>query len=222
MARQNAAAMKKLLFRALFCCICGVLFYYYHAPLLTSYAEFFTVHTEARGADAIVVLSGTVETRLPRAITLYKEGYAPRILLTQERSINALAAQLPCKNMDKAQALMRLLHADCELTLVPSLKGGATSTFDEAYDLKDWARKNSYKRIIIVTDDFHTRRALYAFTKIFKGTNIAVQAAGAANDFFNEHDWWKSDWGLSAYILEGIKFSVYFATSQNLQIIKNF
>ena len=214
--------MKKLLSCALFCCICGVLFFYYHAPLLTSYAEFFTMHTEAKGADAIVVLSGMVETRLPRAITLYKEGYAPRILLTQERSVNALAAQLHCTNMDKAQDLIHLLHADCELTIVPSLKGGATSTFDEAYDLKDWARKNSYKRIIIVTDDFHTRRALYAFKKIFKDTNIAVQAAGAANDFFNEHDWWKSDWGLSAYILEGIKFSLYFITSQNIQIIKNF
>jgi len=214
--------MKKLFICALLCCICAALFFSYHAPLLTSYAEFFTVHTATKGADAIVILSGMIETRLPKAVALYKEGYAPRILITQERPINALAAQLPCTNRDKAQAFMHMLQADCELTVVPSQKGGATSTFDEAYDLKDWARKNSYKRIIIVTDDFHTRRALHAFTKVFKGTNIVVQAEGAANDFFSERNWWKSDWGLTAYVLEGIKYSLYLVTSQNIPIIKNF
>jgi uncharacterized SAM-binding protein YcdF (DUF218 family) len=222
MAAPDAAAMKKLFFYALVCCICAGLLLYYHVSLLTSYAEFFTVHTATRGADAIVVLSGGIETRLPRAITLYKDGYAPRILMTQERPVNALAAQLPCSNTDKAQALLRMLHADCELTIVPSQKGGATSTFDEAYDLKDWARKNSYKRIIIATDDFHTRRAAYAFTKVFKGTHIDVEAAGAPNDVFSEHNWWKSDLGLAAYILEGVKYSLYLATSQNVPIIKNF
>jgi uncharacterized SAM-binding protein YcdF (DUF218 family) len=214
--------MKKLCICTLTFCACTVLFLYYQAPLLTSYAEFFTVHTAAKGADALVVLSGLIETRLPRAIALYKDGYAPRILITEERLFNSLAAQLPCTDRDKAEALMHLLHADCELAFVPSQKGGATSTFDEAYDLKDWARKNSYKRIIIVTDDFHTRRALYAFSKIFNGTGIAVEAAGATNEFFSEHDWWKSDRGISAYILEGIKYSVYLVTSRNIPVIKNF
>ncbi len=142
--------------------------------------------------------------------------------MTEERPFNALTAQLPCTDRDKAEAFMHLLHADCELTHVPSQKGGATSTFDEAYDLKDWARKNSYKRIIIVTDDFHTRRALHAFSKVFNGTGIAVESAGAGNELFCERDWWKSDRGISAYILEGIKYSVYRATSQNIPIIKNF
>jgi uncharacterized SAM-binding protein YcdF (DUF218 family) len=214
--------MKKICVCALIGCSCAVLFLCCHAPLLTSYAEFFTVHTATKGADALVVLSGIIETRLPRAIALYKDGYAPRILITEERPLHSLAAQLPCTNRDKAEAIMHLLHADCGLTPVPSQKGGATSTFDEAYDLKDWARKNSYTRIIIVTDDFHTRRALYAFAKVFNGTGIAVEAAGAANELFNEHDWWKSDMGISAYILEGIKYSVYRATSHNIPIINNF
>ena len=222
MATQNAPAMKKLFLFVLVCCICGASFFYYHAPLLTSYAEFFTVHTATKGADALVVLTGTIETRLPRAVALYRQGYAPRILMTQERPMHALAAQLPCSDSEKARALLHLLHADCELTVVPSQKGGATSTFDEAYDLKDWARRNSYKRIIIVTDDFHTRRALLAFSKVFQGTGIAVQAAGAANELFSEQDWWKSDRGLSSYILEGIKYSLYLVTSQNIPVIKNF
>jgi uncharacterized SAM-binding protein YcdF (DUF218 family) len=214
--------MKKLVFFALIAGIAAVFAYAFHAPLLQAYAGFFTVHTASKGADALVVLSGMVETRLPRAVELYRQGYAPRMLITQERPANALAEQLPCSNSKKARALLELLQADCDLTLVPSLKGGATSTFDEAYDLRDWAQKHSYRRIIIVTDAFHTRRASYAFTKVFQSTGIAVEAAGAANDYFSEADWWKSDAGISAYVLEGIKYLVYRASSRNAAGIKNF
>jgi uncharacterized SAM-binding protein YcdF (DUF218 family) len=214
--------MKKLCTWALMGCACAVFLLYYHVPLLTAYAEFFTVRTATKGADALVVLAGMMETRMPAAIDLYRDGYAPLLLITRERPLNSLAAQLHCTNQAKAEALMQLLRADCRLTVVPSQKDGSTSTFDEAYDLKDWSRKNGYKRIIIVTDNFHTRRALYAFTKVFNGTGIVVEAAGAANEIFSERNWWKSDFGVSTYILEGIKYCVYRATSQNIPIIKNY
>lgn len=213
--------MKKFFFLLLVACGGAVLIYCYHVPLLQAYAGFFSVNTAHKGADAIVVLAGTVEVRLPRAVELYRQGYAPRILMTQERPVNALTEQLRCSNSQMARALLDLLQVNCDLTRVPSLKGGATSTFDEAYDLRDWAQKHNYRRIIIVSDAFHTRRALYAFMKIFRGTGIAVEAAGAPNDCFSEDDWWKSDMGISSYVLEGIKYIVYRSSSGNMAGIKN-
>jgi uncharacterized SAM-binding protein YcdF (DUF218 family) len=214
--------MKKFFLFVLVAGSAAVLAYFYHVPLLQAYAGFFTVHTAHKGADAIVVLSGTVETRIPRAADLYRQGYGPRILLTEERPVNAFTEQIHCSNSQMAGALFELLQVKCEVTRVPSLKGGATSTFDEAYDLRDWAQKHNYKRIIIVSDNFHTRRALYAFNKIFRGTGIAVEAAGAPNDCFSENDWWKSDMGISCYVLEGIKYLVYCVSSSNAAGIKNF
>jgi uncharacterized SAM-binding protein YcdF (DUF218 family) len=219
---MGSAAVKKIFFFLLVAGSAAAFVCFYHVPLLQAYAKFFTVHTAHKGADAIVVLAGIFETRIPRAADLCRQGYGPRILITQERPLNVLSEQLQCSNSQKARALLELLHVECDLTRVPSLKGGATSTFDEAYDLRDWAQKHAYRRIIIVTDHFHTRRALYAFKKIFKGTDIAVEAAGAPNDCFSEDNWWKSDTGISCYILEGVKYLVYCFSSRNFAGIKNF
>lgn len=214
--------MKGLFFLLLAALGAAALAYCFHAPLLQAYARFFTVHTARRGADAIVVLSGSAETRISRAMELYRQGYAPRILLTRARPLNALEQRIGCTDRQRAGALLALLEADGEVVSVPSLKGGATSTFDEAYDLRDWSLQHGYRRIIIVSDNFHTRRALLAFEKIFKATGIAVEAAGAPNDCFSENDWWQSDRGLSAYITEGMKYLVYCVSRRNAAGIKNF
>ena len=105
--------------------------------------------------------------------------------------------------------------------MVPSLKGGATSTFDEAYDLLQFCEKENLKHLIIVTDSFHTRRALYAFRKVFQGSNINVEASAALNEVFSEEDWWRSDKGISVYILEPIKLFVYMFSSKNVSFVKN-
>ena len=64
----------------------------------------------------------------------------------------------------------------------------------------------NWKRIIIVTDNFHTRRALHAFEKVFHGSGMVVQASGAENDVFSSENWWKSDRGILSYFSETIKF----------------
>lgn len=67
--------MKKVFFYILIFLILivfGIINYY--PFLLTTYAEFFTVNNATKGADAIVVLSGNIETRFPRAVQLFKEG----------------------------------------------------------------------------------------------------------------------------------------------------
>ena len=56
----------------------------YYPLLLTAYAKFFTVSNATKGADAIVVLAGGITTRFPRAVGLYKQGYAKQILLNVE------------------------------------------------------------------------------------------------------------------------------------------
>ena len=84
-----------------------------------------------------------------------------------------------------------------------------------------YAKQKDWKRIIIVTDEFHTRRARYAFEKIFDGSGIEVEAAGAVNEIFSDDDWWKSDKGISCYVLETIKFPVYFLWDREPTIVRN-
>jgi len=133
--------------------------------LLTGYARFFIIDNPSYGVNAtIVVLSGGYTTRIPRALELYEKGYGNRLLLTTERSLNSRIAHLFPTNEQAAKKITQALNIQIEFEIVPSLKGGATSTFDEAHDLLAFCIKENLKHLIIVTSSYHTRRALYAFS----------------------------------------------------------
>ncbi len=191
---------------------------------LTQYAYLFTVNNATKGADALVVLSGGMMTRLPYAIELYQQQYAPLILFTEERKriVSPQLQSLVGSNIATAKNIMEALGAKVKFTVVPSSKGGATSTFDEAYDLLQYSRQHGFQRLIIISDAFHTRRAFYAFEKIFEKSGIQIEAMGAPNAIFDETNWWQSDVGISTYVLEGIKYIVYRFTDQNVSFVKNY
>jgi uncharacterized SAM-binding protein YcdF (DUF218 family) len=190
--------------------------------LLTGYARFFTIDNPVYGVDApIVILSGGLVTRVPKALELYEKGYGRRLLLTTERPLNSRLASLFPTNEQGAEKIAQGLNIQVEFEVVPSLKGGATSTFDEAYDLLAFCLKEKLKHLIIVTDSFHTRRALYAFKKVFQGSGVNVEVSPASNEIYSEENWWRSDKGISAYLLEPIKFAVYLLSSKNVLYIRN-
>jgi len=189
--------------------------------ILSGYAEFFTVNNATSGADAIVVLSGGKGTRIPHALKLFAEGYAPRLLLTDEKKLNIRFAHLFSTNEEIARAMIDELKLSVPIFTVPSLKGGATSTFDEAYDLRKFSEQEGFKQLILVTDAFHTRRAYHAFQTVFAGTKIRLEMSAAQNDIYDETNWWTSDQGISAYVLESIKYPVYLLSSKNATFIRN-
>ena len=192
-----------------------------YQSILTAYANFFTVNNATSGADAIVVLSGGKDTRIPHALKLFTEGYAPRLLLTNEKKRNIRFAHLFSTNEEIALAMIKELKLSVPIITVPSLKSGATSTFDEAYDLLKFSEKERFRHLILVTDTFHTRRAYHAFQTVFKGTQIRLEVSAAKNEIYNESNWWTSDQGISAYVLESIKYPVYLVSSRNATFIRN-
>ncbi|GIT72113.1 MAG: hypothetical protein Ct9H300mP28_19270 [Pseudomonadota bacterium] len=72
--------------------------------------NFFTVNNQKPGADVIVVLSGGKDTRIPHALKLFKKGYAPEILLTDEKKRNIRFAHLFPTNEMIAQAMIEELE----------------------------------------------------------------------------------------------------------------
>ncbi len=196
--------------------------WFWRHELLERYALLFCIDTAQRGADAILVLGGNKSSRLPHAISLLKEGYAPLLLVTEvKRYSNQTFDGLLRHESDEVVHILSSLHLPHHL--IPSLKGGATSTYDEAYDFFAYAKDSNIRSIIIVTDAFHTRRALGAFLKVqrcLQEEKIQIQISPAPNTHFNEKDWYLTEAGLQAYILEGIKTFLYLITSQNLPLIK--
>ena len=192
-----------------------------YRSILTAYAKFFTVNNATPGADVIVVLSGGKETRIPHALKLFEEGYAPEILLTDEKKRNIRFSHLFPTNKMIAQAMIEELEMSVQVSTIQSQKGGATSTFDEAYDLLKLSENKKYRHLILVTDSFHTRRAYHAFQTVFEDTEIKIEMSATSNEIFNANNWWTSDQGISAYVLESIKYPVYLLSSRNLTFIRN-
>ena len=186
--------------------------------LFTGYARFFTIDNPTYGVNApIVLLSGG----FLKAFELYEKGYGKRLLLTTERHLNAKVAHLLPTVKQKAEKIAQALDIQAEFETVPSLKGGANTIFDKAYDLRFFCEKRNLKHLIIVAASFQSRRALYAFNKVFQGSGIVVEVSAASNEVFNEANWWLSDRGIAAYLLEPIKFVVYLLSSKNVSFVKN-
>ena len=213
--------MKKLLVVIILFSGLIVVSFYKHESILTAYAKFFTVSNATTGADAIVVLSGGNISRIPHALKLFEEGYAPEILLTDEKKRSIRFTHLFPTNEMIAKSMIEELELSVPVSIIQSQKGGATSTFDEAYDLLKFSENKKYGHLILVTDSFHSRRAYQAFQTVFEETEINIEMSAASNEIFNENNWWTSDQGISAYVLESIKYPVYLLSSRNVTFIRN-
>ena len=213
--------MKKLGLYFLFILLIIIIIFSQYKLILSEYAKFFTINNAKPGADAIVVLSGGGTTRIHQALKLFSEGYAPRLIFTEEKKPSSFLSNLFPTNEQIVDALVEKNNMNVPIINVPSIKGGATSTFDEAYDLRKYIEKKKYLHMILVTDAFHTKRALLAFNKVFDNSKVHFEMSAAQNEIFNEENWWTSDQGISAYVLESIKYPIYLISSKNFDFIRN-
>ena len=201
--------------------ITTLLFISIHPILLRSYAEFFTQNNYHKGANAVLILGGSADTRAKKSIELYKNGFADEILITHPHPPIKEYENIVISDFANLKQILEFENTSYKIVEDPN--GGAKSTFDEARDLIHYLKQHPMERVIIVTDNFHTRRAKYAFDKIFKKTNCKtiIEIAGAPNQIYNESNWWKTERGLNAYVSEGFKYIIYLISDNNIEGIKS-
>lgn len=201
----------------------GVWLFFNFTPLLQSYASLFVKNNATKGADAIIVLGGNPVERTRKAINLYQQKYGTKILFTTPIESNRFEYPFEWKTSHVYRYLMdeqKLSSFD----FIPSLKGGATSTYDEAYDLLAYLDEHPLKHVILVTGESHSARAHYAFSKILNlhglSEKIKLEASAASDPRCSHRNWWTCESGLNAYISEGFKFLLYWWMSRNLTMVE--
>src|SRR5919199_6610487 len=120
--------------------------------------EFLVARDELRRADAIVVLAGNSPYRAEHAVELYRAGWAPRVLISNEL---VLSHGVEVSWLALRQA--GLVHLDLPDEAVVPLEELAQSTHHEAIESRDLMLRNGWRRAILVTDPFHMRRGLSGF-----------------------------------------------------------
>jgi DUF218 domain len=132
-------------------------------------------------ADVILVLAGETDRRPERALELLAQGYGKRVVLdvpTNAKIYQSTEIQL-------AQKYIQDLPQAASVSICPI---DGLSTKDESKDAEKCLAREGGKSVLIVTSDFHTRRALSVFRREIPGREFSVAAAHDDSKFGVK--WW--------------------------------
>ncbi|HEX8853676.1 MAG TPA: YdcF family protein, partial [Pyrinomonadaceae bacterium] len=131
---------------------------------------------ELRQADALVVLGGsaTYVERARRAAEAYREGRAPKILLTNDGQRGSWSSAEQRNPLFVERAVEELRRAGVPSEAIEILPRTVESTYEEAVLLREYADLHGTRSLIIVTSGYHSRRALWTARKIFRGSGVEV------------------------------------------------
>jgi uncharacterized SAM-binding protein YcdF (DUF218 family) len=170
----------------------------FRTTVLTTAGAFLVKEDGPRKTDAIVVLGGDeFGTRAVKGAELAQAGYAPYVLVSAPTALlgNESDATIEyAKRKGFSAALFRP-------TVLPP--DAAESTRTEATYLGNYLKKNGVRSILLVTSNFHTRRAGNLWRHANPWLNIAVVAA--PDKYFTPETWWKSRGGKKTFLLEWMK-----------------
>ena len=145
-------------------------------------------------ADAIFVLAGTRLERPLEAVDLYQAGYAPLIVLSPGRPepseylMRQRGITFPTESELQRDALIRFGVPESALAPVT---GYVDNTAQEANLLRAMVITNQWRRVIIVTSKYHTRRAAFAFRRGLAGTGVEVIMRASRYDPSDPARWWR-------------------------------
>lgn len=136
---------------------------------------------DPKPSDLILVLAGETDQRPAHALELLRRGLGKRVLI----DVPADASIFEFSELDLAQ---RYIHDLPDSGLVSICPIRSLSTRDETRDVEKCLTPQDGSRILIVTSDFHTRRALSIFGHELRGKSFSVAASHDPREFGER--WW--------------------------------
>lgn len=146
-----------------------------------SHAGSFLVVDAPQRSDIIVVLAGETDVRPTRGLQLLAQGYGRRMVLDVPAAIKIYKFT----QLELAQEYIHDLPLAPAISICP-IEG--LSTKDESKDVARCLDGMQAKSVLLVTSDFHTRRALSVFQRELPGIQFSAAAAHNGTQFGTR--WW--------------------------------
>jgi uncharacterized SAM-binding protein YcdF (DUF218 family) len=172
-----------------------VLLYFFRHPILRTMGDFWIVPDPPSQADAIIVLADDNYSadRATKAAELYREHYAPLIVA----SGHMLRSYFGVGDLMKRDLTERGVPASA-IVVFPNQ---ADDTLEEAKSLRSLIVQRGWSRLLIVTSNYHTRRARYIWRRTLpSGVNFWM-AAAPDQDYDPDH-WWETRIGVKTFAHE--------------------
>lgn len=146
-----------------------------------------------RHADAIIVLTGSYPDRILEAASLYREGWAPHVILCREpenagfRRLRELGVDVP-----RVFELNRMVAEQLGVpaAAISVLERPAGSTYSEAEVVLEDVLARGWSSILLVTSKYHTRRAGMIY-RYLAGGQVEIIVRPARDDAFQADGWWR-------------------------------
>jgi uncharacterized SAM-binding protein YcdF (DUF218 family) len=139
-----------------------------------------------RNSDAIVVISGgETRTRTIEGITLYQEGMAPLIIFSGDT--------LDPESPSNAEVMKDIAVTEFEIPAAAVItEDYATSTYENALNLKPVFENNNINSIILVTSPYHQRRSAMTFQYIM-GPEFRIINHSSTDEIWRKIAWFKDN-----------------------------
>jgi uncharacterized SAM-binding protein YcdF (DUF218 family) len=139
-------------------------------------AKFLITEAPLDKADAIVVLGGsaTYKERTHEAARLLHEGRSRLILITNDNMRGPWSSAEQRNLFFYERSLEELRNAGVTAQSIDVLLKPVAGTYEEAEVIRDYAQQHGLHSILIVTSAYHSRRALWVFSRVFRETGIRI------------------------------------------------
>lgn len=81
-------------------------------------------------------------------------------------------------------------------------------TLNLAFQTAEFIKSKNYKRILVISESYHSQRTRLSFRKAFENTGIEVTTIPSELGI-TRNNWWKTDSGLSTIFSETVKLIYY-------------
>jgi uncharacterized SAM-binding protein YcdF (DUF218 family) len=168
----------------------------FHNAILGALGQYLVRAGAPQKADIVVVLAGDPSgNRIRTGGDLVRQGYAPKALISGPGGAYG--------------------SYECDLAIPFAVRAGypesyferwpheARSTAEEAGAIVPELRRRGVKTVLLVTSDYHTRRA----GKIFRAAapDLVFDSIAAPDRFFTARGWWHSRDGRKVFAIEWMK-----------------
>ena len=175
--------------------------------------DYLVVFKPLQHADALVVMAGETSVRLPAAARLYKEGKADKILLTNDGIFSSWSEEKQRNLYEVEWSEDKLLRMGIPGSAIVKLTYSASGSIFDALNTRKFVLANGVRSLIIVTSDYHTRRSLWAFERVFQGRNVNIGVYPADSGMCKISKIRKS----ALLLLELTKYLYYKSSYSNIQ-----
>jgi len=153
-------------------------------------------------ADAIVVLGGGGPERAAHGIRLYRQGAAPRIWFTGDRALPEMTSFTDGRLACDFAVREGVPAGDIDLL-------NTSSTWEDGQQIAAMVKQKGLRRIVIVTNWYHSRRALAVIRRHPAGQAVQVYYSPPPTSSFCPDKWWARDEPLVMVIDEWLKIGLY-------------